>query len=85
MEIEWKGDGVFAHKGQVTSWDEVVSSSGLAAVRRVAEVHLGPFAAIYEVDVVSFRQQAGDEILTERRITRQYLVEESTAVPRASG
>lgn len=81
MEIEWKEGETFACKGPVASWDEVVARPGLAAVRRIADLRLGPFAAVYEVDMVSFAWGTEDDGMVERRSTFQYLVEESSQVP----
>lgn len=67
MEIQWKGPGVFAHRGGPQDWASVVENARVAAVRRLQEVDFGEWTAVYEVD-----QVVG---LDERQST-QYLVAE---------
>lgn len=82
LEVTWCGGGLVVHKGHVTNWEEVVAQPALAAVRRVAEVSVGPFSAVYEVDTVTFSSRLDDHLVTQRRTTRQYLVEENSQRPR---
>jgi hypothetical protein len=66
MEIEWKGNGVFAHQGGAQDWKPIVENSRVAAVRKLQDVEFGEWTAVYEVERV-LRE-------TGRRETVQYLV-----------
>ena len=81
MEIEWKGSGVFVHKGAVQDWKLVVESPRVAAVRKLEDIEFGEWTTVYEVDRVI--SETGRRETARRRLGQEGEASVPTPAPPA--